>query len=264
MLSKNKTFHVPSMHSHRHQFQQKIITIILLMVIFSFGLTMSGKEIKLFSIKFWNFIQIILSVVTELLYDLYTLIGSVLEAIFYILWLWIWKDKSSITFVNCYKLLWLTHHRTCFLVLVVIYSFESTVRTHIDGTWSCYWSLVGLTWTHSLLNHILFHERDVEGVEVADIIGHELDKTDNFIWIRFEMQYFLKLFRMFILNFFPIFFLDQYSYFDSNIYLIFKGKNASESIPDKFVVNSISVETFLQNSVWLEEDILDHLSLVAA
>ena len=78
------------------------------------------------------------------------------------------------------------------------------------------------------------------------------------------MQYFLKLFRMFILNFFPIFFLDQYSYFDSNIFLIFEGKNASESIPDKFVVNSISVETFLQNSVWLEEDILDHLSLVAA
>ena len=64
------------------------------------------------------------------------------------------------------------------------------------------------------------------------------------------------------LDFSPVFCFDQQGDLDSHRFFTFEGKDPSESIPDKFTVNSLSEHALLEFSVMSKENVLDHLLLV--
>ena len=65
------------------------------------------------------------------------------------------------------------------------------------------------------------------------------------------------------LDFSPILLLDEDGYLDPDDLLVFKCQNSPETIPDKLIINSLSMQTFLKNSIPIQEDTFGHSSFIA-
>ena len=60
MSKKHRQFYVPSLNHNKNVFRQYMLTLVLLMALFSFGLAMSGKEIRLFLSQLYAALSIFL------------------------------------------------------------------------------------------------------------------------------------------------------------------------------------------------------------
>lgn len=76
-----KSFYVPSLEQKQFSFIQKILTVVLIVVIFAFAMTLRPKEIKMFVANFTNALQIFLEVTWKCM----SILGIVLCEVFSIL-----------------------------------------------------------------------------------------------------------------------------------------------------------------------------------
>ena len=85
MPKRARQFYVPSLEHNKNAFKQYMLTLVLLMALFSFGLAMSGKEIHLFLTQFHASILIFLELSIDFLILLYELVTSMIMTIIDIL-----------------------------------------------------------------------------------------------------------------------------------------------------------------------------------
>jgi hypothetical protein len=71
MTHRGKTFVVPSLEDNHNKSAQHIVTIILLVLIFSFGLALSSREIHELCTKLWAVMHYIIGIVVDLFFSVY-------------------------------------------------------------------------------------------------------------------------------------------------------------------------------------------------
>ena len=121
MPKRARHFYVPSLNHNKNAFKQYMLTLVLLMALFSFGLAMSGKEIHLFLTQLHASILIFLELSVDFLILLYELVTSMIMTIIDILW----KYAQQYTYISDeYKL-------SSWLILTII-DFVYIKRSEYD------------------------------------------------------------------------------------------------------------------------------------